>query len=164
MKSWGRSLGGVSKERVVRIYGYEERRQTHEGGKTLDVNLFSDNEATAALLSGGLSNNGYGVLGAGTETVESGGAGNISVGVVQTGEGKTIAMLLIWRGVWADDNDGGSRRGRICYGARGGTRLGLWRRRGGSVLCGRGRRQKGDGGWAGIFLGRGTRVLGALSA
>lgn len=92
----------------------EEKRRTHEGGKTLDVDLLRDNEATAALLSGRLSNDGYGVLWAGAETVESGIAGNISIGVVQTtGERKTIAMMLIWRRVWADDDDGGRGRGWI---------------------------------------------------
>jgi len=66
------------------------------------------------LLSGRLPDDGDGVLWAGAETVESGSAGNISVGVV---EGKTICcgetMVLIWRGVWADDDDGRSRRGRL---------------------------------------------------
>ena len=73
INNWGRSLGGVSDKQMREVVKQPKKAKTrtHEGRQTLNLYLFSDDKATAPLLTRGLADHGYGVLGTSAQTVDS---------------------------------------------------------------------------------------------
>jgi len=81
MKSWDLSEGGTSGGVWINEEGGEGgEKQTGKGGKSLDLDFFSDDEAAAALFSRRLSDDGDGVARAGAEAAEGSSAWGSGVG------------------------------------------------------------------------------------